>query len=141
MEGNATYREIDDSTRQAAEWITSVKELKMPLRLFLWLSFILATAVFPSVLIGGIAKAKGWPRKRCYVATQAMVTGLWMLAWFLTVVTAGNAVGMAPFGIPAFRWLTEGLGSPWRFLWFAAPVAAPVLAQKIAASSFDRKGL
>jgi hypothetical protein len=38
----------------------------------------------------------------------------------------------APFGIPAFRWVTENPEPPWRLLWFAAPIVAPALARKIA---------
>ena len=100
----------------------------MTLKIWAWIWFVASTAILPALVIGAIAKSNGWAAKRCFRTAEVLVLGAWLANWFVFPFLAGRA----PFGIPAFRWVTENPEPPWRLLWLAAPVVAPGLARKIA---------
>jgi hypothetical protein len=130
--GSPLAKTLTGSFSSARLFVARRPEPKMMLNACVWVSFIAATAILPAFAIGAIAKLNDWTPKRCYLTTQAVVTGAWMAGWFLPAFAGPHSGHIVPFGVSAFRWVTENPEPPWRLLWIAAPIVAPWVAQRMA---------
>jgi len=97
----------------------------MTFRTVLWVTLVALTTLLPGLTIGLLGKSRRWPAKRCRRASFLFAFCFWIVCGFV----AQFVVHTIPWGWIADAPMPRILA---QVVWYAAVLAAPFVAVKIA---------